>query len=170
MAKIAGNKLIEQSGNRKPRVHIKYETFTNGARKVVSLPFVMGVMSDLSGKSKVEKVRLTDRKFIDFDASSLDAKLKAIRPRVSMQVDNKLTKDGGQLNVDVEFESMDDFSPEGIAKKVEPLKKLLEAREKLGNLLNQLDGKSTEELEAVLSNKEVMAALAALPGGKPESN
>jgi type VI secretion system protein ImpB len=166
MAKESSNRAIAKSGNRKPRVHISYKTYVGDATKVVSLPFVMGVLADLSGKSTVAQPTLKDRRFVEFDSSTFGSKMKAMKPRAAFTVDNKLTKDGGQLSVDLTFESMDDFSPGAIAKKVEPLKKLYDAREKLKNLMSYFDGKDLSKLEEILQNPEIMSALAALPKGE----
>lgn len=169
MAKSSSNRDIAKSGNRKPRVHIEYKTYTGGAMKLVSLPFVMGVMADLSGKTKQEK-GLKDRRFVDFSAQTFDAKMKEMKPSVSFSVANKLTKDGGDMNVAITFESMKDFSPEGIAKKIEPLRKLLEQRERLTNLETNLDGKDTKELEKIINDPSVLSALSQLPGAKDGEN
>jgi len=158
MGKASSNKDIANSGNRKPRVHIQYKTYTGNAMKLVSLPFVMGVMAELGGNAKPDK-KLGDRKFVDFNAQTFDSKLKEMKPSVSFDVDNKLTAEGGTTNVAITFESMKDFSPDGIARKVEPLRILLEKREQLSNLERNFDGKDTAELQAILNNPQVLEAL-----------
>src|SRR5689334_13126063 len=134
--------------NRAPRVQIEYDVELYGAEKKIQLPFVMGVMSDLSGKSEVPVPPIADRKFLDIDVDNFDDRMKAIKPRVAFQVPNTLTgKDN--LSVAITFESMDDFSPAAVARKVDALRQLLEARQQLSNLVTYMDGKSgAEELIA----------------------
>jgi type VI secretion system protein ImpB len=160
--------------NRAPRVQIEYDVELYGAKKKVQLPFVMGVMADLSGKPEEPLPPVAERKFLEIDVDNFDDRLKAMKPRVAFTVPNKLTgKDN--LQVAVTFESMDDFSPAAIARKVEPLRKLLEARTQLANLITYMDGKSgAEELIAkALQNPALLQSLAAAAkpepeGGKPE--
>ncbi|MEL6205802.1 MAG: type VI secretion system contractile sheath small subunit [Pseudomonadota bacterium] len=146
--------------NRAPRVQIEYDVELYGAEKKVQLPFVMGVMSDLSGKSEVAQPPVSDRKFLEIDVDNFDERMKAIAPKVQFSVPNTLTGEGN-LSVGVTFEKMEDFTPEAIARKVEPLRKLLEAREELSNLVTYMDGKSgAEELIAkVMKDPDLMAAL-----------
>ena len=141
----SSTKFIER--NRAPRVHIEYELDVNGAEKKIELPFVMGVMSDLSGKQDPEKPLppVKDRKFLEIDMDNFNDRMKAIKPRAAFSVPNMLSEEGGNLSVDISFESMDDFSPEAIAKKVEPLRKLLEARTEMTNLLSYMDGRTQAE-------------------------
>lgn len=150
--------------NRAPRVQIEYDVELYGAEKKVQLPFVMGVMADLSGKSEVELPGVADRKFLEIDVDNFDARMKAIAPRVSFGVKNELTGEGN-LSVDITFESMDDFSPGAIAQKVEPLRKLMEARNELQNLITYMDGKpGAEDLIAkVMNDPALLATLAANP-------
>jgi type VI secretion system protein ImpB len=154
--------------NRAPRVQIEYDVEVYGAEKKVQLPFVMGVMSDLSGKPAEPLAPVADRKFLSIDVDNFDERLKSMKPRVAFQVPNTLTGEGN-INLDITFESMDDFSPAAIAKKVDALNKLLEARNQLSNLLTYMDGKSgAEELIAkVLKDPALLQSLAAAP--KPES-
>ena len=126
--------------NRAPRVQIEYDVELYGAEKKVQLPFVMGVMSDLAGKSEVEQPNVADRKFLEIDVDNFDDRMKAMKPRAAFSVPNTLTGEGN-LSVDLTFESMDDFSPGAIAAKVEPLRKLMEARNELSNLMTYMDGK-----------------------------
>ena len=136
--------------NRAPRVQIEYDVELYGAEKKVQLPFVMGVMSDLSGKPSEPLPPVSDRKFLDVDVDNFDARMKSMKPRVAFQVPNTLTGEGN-INVELTFESMDDFSPAAIARKVDALNKLLEAREQLSNLITYMDGKSgAEDLVAKL--------------------
>ncbi len=154
--------------NRAPRVQIEYDVELYGAEKKVQLPFVMGVMSDLSGKPAEPLAPVAERKFLAIDVDNFDERLKSMKPRVAFQVPNTLTGEGN-INLDITFESMDDFSPEAIAKKVDALSKLLEARNQLSNLLTYMDGKSgAEELIAkVLKDPALLQSLASTP--KPES-
>src|SRR5215468_4089922 len=135
MAKASSQKFIAR--NRAPRVQIEYDLELYGAEKKVNLPFVMGVMADLSGKPAEALAPVADRKFLEIDVDNFDERLKSMKPRVAFQVPNTLTGEGN-LAVDITFESMDDFSPAAIAKKVEPLAKLLEARTQLSNLLTYM--------------------------------
>ena len=159
MAK-SGQRFIKE--NRAPRVHIEYEVETGGAKQKVELPFVMGVMSDLSGKSKVEKKVLNERDFLDFDMDNFDKRMGAIKPRAAFNVDNTLTGEG-KLAVDLEFNKMDDFSPGSIAQKVPALAQLLEARQQVNDLMLFMDGKDGAQdlLEKLLKDPDLMKALAA---------
>ncbi|MDE2442159.1 MAG: type VI secretion system contractile sheath small subunit [Betaproteobacteria bacterium] len=159
MAK-SGQRFIKE--NRAPRVHIEYEVETGGAKQKVELPFVMGVMSDLSGKSKVEKKSLNDREFLDFDMDNFDKRMAAIKPRAAFNVDNTLTGEG-KLAVDLEFNKMEDFSPGAIAQKVPALAQLLEARQQVNDLMLFMDGKDGAQdlLEKLLKDPDLMKALAA---------
>ena len=148
--------------NRAPRVQIEYDVELYGAEKKIQLPFVMGVMADLSGKSNEPAVSVADRKFMDIDSDNFDARMKAMKPRVAFQVPNKLTGEGN-IAVDITFDSMDDFSPAAVAAKVDGLKQLLEARQQLANLVTYMDGKTgAEELIAkVVKDEALLKALAA---------
>src|SRR5688500_340775 len=136
MVAKSGQKFIKQ--NRAPRVHIEYEVETYGSRQKVELPFVMGVMSDLSGKSHVEKKTLDKRDFVEFDMDNFDQRMEAIAPRAAFAVDNTLSGEG-KLSVDLTFKSIDDFSPGRVAKAIPSLAKLLEARQQLNDLLLYMD-------------------------------
>jgi len=153
--------------NRAPRVQIEYDVELYGAQKKIQLPFVMGVMADLSGNPKEPLPQVVDRKFLEISNDNFDERLKAMKPRVAFQVPNTLTGEGN-VAVDITFESMDDFSPAAIAKKVEALDKLLQARQQLSNLVTYMDGKTgAEELIAkVLKDPTLLQALASAP--KPE--
>ncbi len=150
--------------NRAPRVQIEYDLETYGAEKKVQLPFVLGVMSDLSGKPAEALPAVADRKFLSIDMDNFEDRLKAIKPRVAYQVPNTLTGEGN-ISVDITFESMDDFSPAAVAKKVAGLDKLLEARTELSNLLSYMDGKSGAEelITKVLGDSTLLQTLAAAP-------
>jgi len=148
--------------NRAPRVQIEYDVELYGAQKKVQLPFVMGVMSDLSGKPEDPLPPVADRKFLEVDVDNFDARMKSMKPRVAFQVENTLTGEGS-LPVDITFESMDDFSPAAVARKVDGLNKLLEARTQLANLITYMDGKTgAEELIAkVLADPALLSSLTA---------
>lgn len=150
--------------NRAPRVQIEYDVELYGAEKKVQLPFVMGVMSDLAGKSTVQQPGIADRKFLEIDVDNFDSRMKAMKPRAAFSVPNMLTGEGN-MSVDLTFESMDEFSPGAIAAKVEPLKQLLDARNELSNLMTYMDGKpGAEELIAdAINNPELLKSLAAAP-------
>ena len=154
--------------NRAPRVQIEYDVELYGAEKKVQLPFVMGVLSDLSGKPAEPLPAMADRKFTDVDVDNFDSFLKSQKPRVAFQVPNTLTGEGN-INLDITFESMDDFSPAAIARKVDALNKLLEARTQLANLLTYMDGKTGAEnlIEKVLQDPELLKSLGQAP--KPEA-
>ena len=164
MAIKSGQRFIRD--NRKPRVHIEYEVETYGARQKVELPFVMGVISDLSGKSLKDKKAVESREFTDFDMDNFDQRMEAIAPRVSFAVDNTLSGDG-KLGVDMTFNSMNDFSPGQVARNVEPLAKLLEARTQLEDLLSYMDGKhgAQDLLQKVLKDPALLQAISS--AGKP---
>jgi type VI secretion system protein ImpB len=159
MAK-SGQRFIKE--NRAPRVHIEYEVETYGSMQKVELPFVMGVMSDLSGKSKIEKKALDQRDFVEFDMDNFDQRMAAIAPRAAFNVDNTLSGEG-KMSVDLTFNTMEDFSPGAVAKNVPALAKLLEARQELNDLMLYMDGKdgAQELLEKVLKDPSLMKALAA---------
>ena len=154
--------------NRAPRVQIEYDVEVYGSQKKVQLPFVMGVMADLSGNPSESLAPVADRKFLEIDVDNFDDRLKAMKPRVAIQVPNTLTGEGN-LAVDITFESMDDFSPAAIAQKVEPLRKLLQARTELSNLLSYMDGKTGAEelINRVMNDPTLLQSLASAP--KPEA-
>lgn len=162
MAKGSSQKFVAR--NRAPRVQIEYDVEVYGAEKKMQLPFVMGVMADLSGKPAEALPDVADRKFLEIDVDNFDDRLKSMKPRVAMQVPNTLTGEGN-LAVDITFESMDDFSPAAVARKVEALSKLLDTRTQLSNLLTYMDGKSgAEELIAkVLKDPTLLQTLASAP-------
>lgn len=162
MASSSSQKFVAR--NRAPRVQIEYDVELYGSQKKVELPFVMGVMSDLSGNPAEPLAPVQDRKFLEIDVDNFDERLKAVKPRVAFSVPNTLTGEGN-LSVDITFESMDDFSPAALAKKVEPLRKLLEARTQLSNLLNYMDGKDGAEalMAKVLNDPALLQSLANAP-------
>ena len=148
--------------NRAPRVQIEYDVELYGAAKKVQLPFVMGVMADLSGKPENPLPPVADRKFLEIDVDNFDARMKAMKPRVQFTVPNTLTGEGN-MAVEMTFESMDDFTPAAIARKIEPLRKLLEARQQLSNLVTYMVGKTGAEklVERIMNDPELLKSLAA---------
>ena len=162
MAKESSQKFIAR--NRAPRVQIEYDVEVYGAEKKVQLPFVMGVLADLSGQPSDPLAPVSDRKFLEIDGDNFDERMKAMKPRVAVQVPNTLTGEGN-VAVDLTFESMDDFSPAAIARKVEPLRKLLEARGQLANLMTYMDGKTGAEdlIAKLLAEPALMQSLTAAP-------
>jgi type VI secretion system protein ImpB len=151
--------------NRAPRVQIEYDVETKGAMRKVQIPFVMGVLGDLSGKSAEELPDVANRKALEIDMDNFESRLKAMKPRVTFAVPNKLTAEGGNIGVDLTFEKMEDFSPAAIASKVEPLAKLLQARTQLANLVTFMDGRAGAEklISEALQNPTLLQALASAP-------
>ncbi|MCO8592497.1 type VI secretion system contractile sheath small subunit [Burkholderia multivorans] len=163
MSASSSQKFIAR--NRAPRVQIEYDVEVYGSEKKVELPFVMGVLADLSGKHPVEPLpAVAERRFLEIDIDNFDERMKAIRPRVAFAVPNTLTGEG-QMMVDMTFESMEDFSPAAIADKVEPLRRLLQARTQLANLQTYMDGKSGAEalVTQLLQDPALLKSLAAAP-------
>ena len=156
--------------NRAPRVQIEYDVEIYGSEKKIELPFVMGVLADLSSKPVQALPPVGERKFLDIDIDNFDERMRSIQPRVAFQVPNTLTGEGN-LNVDVTFESIDDFSPATVARKVGALNELLSARTQLANLLTYMDGKTGAEelIGSVLKNPALMNALAAAPKPQEET-
>ena len=166
---MAGSSQKFIARNRAPRVQIEYDVELYGAEKKVQLPFVMGVMSDLAGKSEVEQPAVADRKFLEIDVDNFDDRMKSMAPRTAFTVPNTLTGEGN-MAVDITFESMDDFSPAAIASKVAPLKELLDARTQLSNLMTYMDGKTGAEslIAKIMQDPALLKTLAAQPA--PKSN
>ena len=162
ISKNSGQKFVAR--NRAPRVQIEYDVEIYGAERTIQLPFVMGVMADLAGKSNEPQAEIADRKFQDIDVTNFDDRMKAIKPRVAFQVPNTLTGEG-ILSIDMTFESIDDFSPAAVARKVDSLNSLLEARTELANLLTYMDGKTGAEelINKVLQNPALLKTLASAP-------
>jgi type VI secretion system protein ImpB len=164
MPKDSGQKFIAR--NRAPRVQIEYDVEVYGSEKKIQLPFVMGVLADLSGKPGDDNPLppVADRKFLDIDIDNFDQRLKAMKPRVAFQVPNALTGEGN-LMVDITFDSMDAFSPAAVARKVDSLAKILEARTQLANLLTYMDGKTGAEqlIGKILQDPALLKSLTAAP-------
>ncbi|CAN7588259.1 type VI secretion system contractile sheath small subunit [Trinickia sp. LjRoot230] len=165
----SGQKFIAR--NRAPRVQIEYDVEAYGAERKVQLPFVMGVLADLGGKQSEALPDLMERKFLEVDVDNFDERMKSIAPRVAFQVPNTLSGDG-MLNVDLTFESIDDFSPAAIARNVDALRRLLAARTELSNLLSYMDGKHGAEqlIGNAINNPVLLKALTRepAPGGNRE--
>jgi len=162
MAKQSGQKFIKR--NRPPRVQIQYQD-PYDAEKLIELPFIMGIMSDLSGNgSEVEKPPVGERKFLDIDMDNFDQRMAAIKPGVRYRVSNRLANQGGpeeKLGIELKFEKMEDFSPAAIVRQVPVLAKLLQAREQLANLQRYMDGKVAAEdrLKDLLKDPDLMRLL-----------
>ncbi|WP_434113663.1 type VI secretion system contractile sheath small subunit [Paraburkholderia caffeinilytica] len=150
--------------NRAPRVQIEYDVEVYGSERKVELPFVMGVMADLSGQQTAERIAPDTRRFLEIDIDNFDERMMAVAPRAAFTVRNTMTGEG-QLPVDMTFERMEDFSPAAIASKVPPLAKLLEARTQLANLLTYMDGKAGAEalVHQLLKDPALLSTLAAAP-------
>lgn len=146
---------------RKPRVHITYDVETEGAMVKKELPFVVGVMGDFSGNNNTDLKPLKDRRFIQIDRDNFDDVMRRMSPKLAMKVANKLTDDDSEMAVELEFNQMEDFEPEAIVNQVEPLRELMETRNKLRDLMTKVDrSEELEELlERVLSNSEELNSL-----------
>lgn len=146
---------------RKPRVHISYDVEKNGAVEKKELPFVMGVMGDYSGDNTEDKKSLKDRKFSQIDRDNFNEVMGNISPQVNMKVENTLEGDGSEMSVDLKFKNMEDFEPQNIVQNVDPLKKLMDTRNKLRDLLTKADRSEDLEniLEEVLSSTDALASL-----------
>ncbi|HKQ26853.1 MAG TPA: type VI secretion system contractile sheath small subunit [Burkholderiales bacterium] len=162
MAKESSQKFIAR--NRAPRVQIEYDVELYGAEKKIQLPFIMGVLADLSGKPAEALPPVAERKFLDIDVDNFDSRMKAMKPRTAFRVPNTLTGEG-EMSVELTFESMEDFSPAAVARKVDALNKLLEARQQLANLITYMDGKSGAEelLTKVIQDEALLKSLAVQP-------
>ncbi len=162
---------------RAPRVHITYDVEVGGAIQLKELPFVVGVLGDFSGQPAEPLPRLKERKFVTIDRDNFNQVLAGMKPRLAFKVDNKLTDDDTKLGVELEFRSMEDFEPEQVVKQVEPLRKLLEARQRLSDLVHKIDGNEKLEnmLQEIIGNTEALKKVGEAAGvevkpGKEESN
>jgi type VI secretion system protein ImpB len=156
---------------RAPRVQITYDVEIGDAIEKKEIPFVVGVLGDFSGKPDEPLPKLKDRKFVEIDRDNFDSVLAGTKPRLAFRVDNKLTDDNTQLGVELRFKSLDDFHPEQVAQQIDPVRKLLEARRKLSDLVSKLDGndKLDEILQDIISSTESLQRLAKEAGiAKPE--
>ena len=167
-SKPSSQKFIAR--NRAPRVQIEYDVELYGSKKKVQLPFVMGVIADLAGNAGKAAAPLPERKFLEVSADNLDDRMSAMGPAVTLSVANTLTGEG-HLKVDMSFESMDDFSPAAVARKVPALRKLLEARQELANLITYMDGKTGAEdlIAQVLNDPELLQRLEAAAAQRSET-
>jgi len=147
---------------RAPRVHITYDVETGGAIQMKELPFVMGILADLSGKPEDPLPKLKDRKFVEIDRDNFNSVLKGMKPRLAYNVANKLKNDDSKMGVELRINSMDDFEPEQVINQVEPLKKLLDVRRQLFELLGKTDGndKLNERLQEIISNTDSLQQIA----------
>jgi type VI secretion system protein ImpB len=146
---------------RPPRVQITYDVEIGGAIEMKELPFVLGVLGDFSGQPAQQLPRVKDRKLIEIDRDNFDQVLAGMAPRLAMKVDNKLSNDGSKMNVELRFNSLQDFEPDNVVQQVEPLRKLVEARQKLRDLLSKTDGNDRLEelLQGVLQNTNAQKQL-----------
>jgi type VI secretion system protein ImpB len=146
---------------RPPRVHITYDVEIGDAIEMKELPFVVGVLADLSGKPDAPLPRVKDRKFVEIDRDNFNAVLRGMQPRLAFRVDNKLTDDDTKLSVELRFNNMDDFEPEAVVNQVEPLRKLIETRRQLAALLAKTDGNDrlSERLQEIIGNTEMLQQL-----------
>jgi type VI secretion system protein ImpB len=153
---------------RAPRVQITYDVEVGDSIEKKEIPFVVGVLGDFSGKPDQPLPKMKDRKFVEIDRDNFNKVLDGMKPRVAFRADNKLANDGSQLAVDLRFSSMDDFSPENVAEQITPLKKLVEARRRLSDLLTKLDGndKLDELLQDIINNAESLKKLELESGAK----
>jgi type VI secretion system protein ImpB len=160
MAKESLQKKLDRV--RRPRVQIKYEVYTGDAMELKELPFVMGVLSDLSGQPDKPLPAMKDRKFVDIDRDNFNKVLAGIAPRLAYRAQDKLSgKEESQLNVELRFKNMDDFSPENVVKQIEPLRQLLEQRDRLKDLLGKMEGndKLEEMLQQIIESTDARANL-----------
>jgi len=156
---------------RSPRVQITYDVEIGDAIQLKEIPFVVGVLGDLSGNPDEPLPKLKDRKFVEIDRDNFNTVLAGMKPRLAYRVDNKLTDDDSKLGVELRFNSLDDFHPERVAEQVTPVRKLVEARKKLSDLLSKLDGndKLEELLKEVIGSTESLEKLSKEAGTPPES-
>ncbi|HEY3572186.1 MAG TPA: type VI secretion system contractile sheath small subunit [Thermoanaerobaculia bacterium] len=154
---------------RPPRVQITYDVEIGDAIQMKELPFVVGIMADLSGKPAEALPKLKERKFVEIDRDNFNDVLASCAPRLALRVDNKLAKDDTKLNVELSFRNIDDFSPVEVVKQVEPLRKLFEARQRLMDLLSKLDGNDKLDalLQEIVDNPETQKALKASTTAAP---
>jgi len=156
---------------RAPRVQLTYDVEIGDAIEKRELPFVAGVLGDFSGKPEEPLPKLKDRKFVNVDKDNFNDVLKGMKPRLQYQVDNHLAQDDSRIGVELRFDKLDDFEPENVARQIEPLRKLLEARQKLADLRNKMAGndKFEELLGDVLRNTDQIAQLSREVGGDTPS-
>lgn len=148
---------------RPPRVQLTYDVEVGDGKEVKELPFVIGILGDFSAASELEKTKLKDKKFINVDLDNIDEVMQSLVPRATFQVENTLTEEGGRMSVDLTFNSMQDFRPENVVQQVDPLRKLVEARERLTDLRNKISNNERLEdlLDEVLQNTDQVRRLSA---------
>ena len=153
---------------RPPRVHITYDVEVGDAIQLKEIPFVVGVLANLSGKPDEALPPVRDRKFVEIDRDNFDAVLKGMKPRIVYRVDNKLGDDDSKLGVELRFNSMDDFAPEQVANQVEPLRKLAEARKKLSDLMAKMDGNDrlVQLMDEIINNNDALQKLSKESGSE----
>jgi type VI secretion system protein ImpB len=154
---------------RPPRVHITYDVELGGAIELKELPFVVGVLGDFSGKPEQPLPRVKDRKFVEIDRDNFDQVLAGMKPRLALRVDNKLANDESKMRVELKFNSLEDFEPDKVVQQVEPLRKLIEARQKLSDLLSKMDGNDRLEelLQEIIQNTSARNQLGQSLGLEP---
>lgn len=160
---------------RSPRVHITYDVEIGDAIEVKEIPFVVGVLGDLSGKPDEPLPPPKDRKFVEIDRDNFDKVLEGMKPRLAFRVDNKLTGDDTKMAVELRFKSMDDFHPERVVQQIDPLRQMINVRQRLSDLLNRLDGNDRldELLQKVITSTESLEQLgkeAGVKSSEPEGN
>lgn len=156
---------------RAPRVHITYDVEIGDAIEVKEIPFVVGVLGDFSGKPEEALPRVRDRKFIEIDRDNFDQVLAKIKPRLALRVDNKLTNDESKMNLELKFNSIQDFEPDNVVQQVDPLRKLVDARRRLSDLLSKMDGNDKLEsiLNDIMQNTDTQQQLGAALGLNPSA-
>lgn len=155
---------------RPPRVHITYDVEVGGAIEMKELPFVVGVLGDFSGKPIDALPRVRDRKFVQVDRDNFDQVLAGMKPRLAYQVENKLSEGGGKLGIELNFREIEDFTPDRVVQQVEPLRKLVELRQNLSDLLAKMDGndKLANLLQEVINNPDAVKQQAAASTEAPK--
>ena len=156
---------------RPPRVQLTYDVEVGDGKEIKELPFVVGVLGDFSAASELEKTKLKDKKFINVDLENIDEVMSSLAPRAAFQVENTISEEGGHMSVDLTFNSMEDFRPEQVVQQVDPLRKLVEAREKLSDLRNKISNSERLEdlLDEILQNTDKVRKLSAeAEGGEHE--
>lgn len=148
---------------RPPRVQLTYDVEVGDGKEIKELPFVIGVLGDFSAASESEKTKLKDKKFINVDLDNIDEVMESLAPRANFQVENTLTEEGGRMLIDLTFNSMQDFRPENVVQQVDPLRKLVKARERLTELRNKISNNERLEdvLDEVLQNTDQVRRLRA---------
>ncbi|MDN5512012.1 type VI secretion system contractile sheath small subunit [Acinetobacter sp.] len=146
---------------RPPRVQLTYDVEVGDGKEIKELPFVVGVLGDFSAASELEKTKLKDKKFINVDLDNIDEVMQSLAPRAAFQIENTLTEEGGRMSVDLTFNAMQDFRPENVVQQVDPLRKLVEARERLTDLRNKISNNERLEdlLDEILKNTDQVRKL-----------